>query len=59
MMMSAPAPTRRTDVITAQPTPVGRRLKTVGRWLIVIYFAIALYGAIGGGQGLLGHLYFG
>jgi hypothetical protein len=46
-------------MIAAQPTPVGRRLKTIGRWLIVIYFAIALYGAIGGGQGLLGHLYFG
>jgi hypothetical protein len=46
-------------MIAAQPTPVGRRLKTIGRWLIVIYFAIALYGAIRGGQGLLGHLCFG
>jgi hypothetical protein len=46
-------------VITARPTPVGRRLKTVGRWLIVIYLAIALCGAIGGRQGLLASLYFG
>jgi hypothetical protein len=59
MMMSAPAPTRRTDMTAAPPTPLGRRLTTIGRWLIVIYFALALSGAISGRHGLLASLYFG
>jgi hypothetical protein len=57
-MTTTPARTRRTDVITARP-PVRKRLKTIGRWLIMIYCAIALYGAIGGKQAMLASLYFG
>lgn len=45
-------------MITARPA-VARRLKTIGRWLIVIYFALALCAAIGGRQGLLESIYFG
>jgi hypothetical protein len=57
-MTTTPARTRRTDVITARP-PVRKRLKTIGRWLIMIYCAIALCGAIGGKQAMLASLYFG